>query len=262
MFAIKGNDSVVLCKLNGGENRTVESYFNPGRTIPVPVNLTIPSVGVSNQEMLTDGSAFTCSFSRQNAIPELAALFFPLDQEYYILFAQGKINNTNGQFNYHGRQTRLSSSSTYNILGASQVPDTNTTTNTTQGEFSSGPFKLTWTEFPKQTLFEYSVKTGNARAVNNYYVAIGFSDDQEMGNDDVVCCKLTNNVGEVEHLYNKDKSTPVWLSPTNAAIGITEAKVTADNGDLKCTFKREKSVAGVVDYFDLSAKTYYLLTGN
>jgi hypothetical protein len=207
--------------------------------------------------MFADSRVFTCSFTRQNSIPDIAGKFFPLDENYYILFAQGFIDST-GKFEYH--KVRLSSSNMYNLLDTSGQPVIENT-NKTQGVFVWDSFTLQWTDLPKQTQFEYSVETGqSSRAVNNYYAAIGFTDKQQMANADVVCCKISNNVGQVERLYNEGKSQPLQLSPPT--VGISEARVTVENGVLKCSFKREKFVSGAEKYFDLSARSYILIVGS
>lgn len=72
-------------------------------------------------------------------------------------------------------------------------------------------------------------------------------------------CKIYNNVGAVESMYNPDTNGPVYLLDTNKTIGITNAVVTAEDNKLKCSFARQKFVPNVKHYFDAHNKWYLLV---
>uniref|UniRef100_A0A8C2K5Z9 Wu:fj05g07 n=1 Tax=Cyprinus carpio TaxID=7962 RepID=A0A8C2K5Z9_CYPCA len=66
------------------------------------------------------------------------------------------------------------------------------------------------------------------------YVAIGFSDDQEMGNDDIyICGKDSSGNLEVQHAISTGKTAPTILSLGN----VTDIKTTLMNGNtINCSF--------------------------
>lgn len=77
------------------------------------------------------------------------------------------------------------------------------------------------------------------------------------GDDCIVVCKMSNNVGSVVHYLSKDKSPPGLLDPTEPTIGIAEATVYYVNGNLYCKFRREKYIDGNSRYCDARNK-YFL----
>jgi hypothetical protein len=245
----------------GDNYRNIHSYYNTGKR-PSYINSSLPSLGLANEEVIiNDGKEFTCSFDRLKSV-ENQENFYSLDQDYYILFAYGSINDTNDSIKYH--KSRTSTSAKYN-LGTQRLNQTqNESTSNEEGIFTSGPYTLKWSNLDQQTQFSYSVQAGSffkANDLNDYYVAFGFSTDTEMGDDNVVCCTFSNSNNNIEHLYNRDKSRPDQLVSSNAAIGITEAKISSENGILQCSFKREKFIQGVENYFDLTKSSYHLLLG-
>jgi len=91
------------------------------------------------------------------------------------------------------------------------------------------------------------------------WIAIGFSNDQAMGDDDVIICKKSSTMGDsVEHFFNSGRFTPSLLDFSEPSIGITNARVLLNEGFLICSFNREKTSARSSNYFDLN-KSYFVL---
>ena len=124
------------------------------------------------------------------------------------------------------------------------------------------------------TKFELTAKTSISIP---YWLAIGFSDDQEMvnfvsvkffnikilfyqGEDSVVMCKYhPNGPNSVEQYYDipspgKDINI---LDKDDVSVGISQPEVRVEDSFFYCNFKRKKAVPGYEFYFDLS-KSYYL----
>lgn len=78
------------------------------------------------------------------------------------------------------------------------------------GQYTSGSIDVKWFDVGQNTNFVVTLKTssstnGRQSTVNGYtsgYVAIGFSNDQLMGDDDVVSCIVNNGVGSVCRFFS------------------------------------------------------------
>ncbi len=46
----------------------------------------------------------------------------------------------------------------------------------------------------------------------------------------------------------------------NLSIGLINAKADLNNGKLKCSFSRMKTMSNIANYFDLSKESYFILT--
>uniref|UniRef100_A0A672L2X9 Amylo-alpha-1, 6-glucosidase, 4-alpha-glucanotransferase n=1 Tax=Sinocyclocheilus grahami TaxID=75366 RepID=A0A672L2X9_SINGR len=73
------------------------------------------------------------------------------------------------------------------------------------------------------------------------YVAIGFSDDQEMGNDDIyICGKDSSGNLQVQHAISTGKTAPTILSLGN----VTDIKTTLMNGNtINCSFTSRNAIS-------------------
>ncbi|XP_077101171.1 putative ferric-chelate reductase 1 [Siphateles boraxobius] len=72
------------------------------------------------------------------------------------------------------------------------------------------------------------------------YVAIGFSDDQRMGNDDIyICGKNSNGILQVQHAYSTGRQTPNILSLGN----VTNIKTALTNGNINCSFTSRNAIS-------------------
>ncbi|XP_043941545.1 putative ferric-chelate reductase 1 isoform X2 [Protopterus annectens] len=64
------------------------------------------------------------------------------------------------------------------------------------------------------------------------YMAVGFSDDQKMGNDDIYICLYQNGNIIVQHAYSTGRSDPTVLTLSNVDNIVTSF----NNGIIKCSF--------------------------
>ncbi|XP_056105185.1 putative ferric-chelate reductase 1 [Rhinichthys klamathensis goyatoka] len=86
------------------------------------------------------------------------------------------------------------------------------------------------------------------------YVAIGFSDDQNMGNDDVyICSKNSSGLLQVQHAYSTGKETPNILSLGN----VTNIKTALTNGNINCSFTSRNAIS--TGSRATSTSQYYLM---
>jgi hypothetical protein len=65
------------------------------------------------------------------------------------------------------------------------------------GQYKSGALSLEWSDAGLYTKFKYVLNSASSRAssvvtgISDYYIAFGFSKDQEMGDDNVVACVVS-----------------------------------------------------------------------
>ncbi|XP_067291028.1 putative ferric-chelate reductase 1 [Pseudorasbora parva] len=86
------------------------------------------------------------------------------------------------------------------------------------------------------------------------YVAIGFSDDQQMGNDDIyICGKDKNGLLQVQHAFSTGRSTPNILSLGN----VSNIKTALTNGNINCSFTSRNVIS--TGSRATSTSLYYLL---
>ena len=119
-------------------------------------------------------------------------------------------------------------------------------------------FEVQYTDQINATDFKITIN-GLTSAPTAWY-AIGFSKDQDMGDDDVAMCIVKTGLGTVEHYRNPNDMDPSQLlSSANRSIGFSNLIVVYANGVLTCSFTRQKRMDNVPGYFDL-ANSYYLLS--
>ncbi|XP_052800500.1 ferric-chelate reductase 1-like [Mya arenaria] len=75
---------------------------------------------------------------------------------------------------------------------------------------------------------------------DNYYIAIGFSNDLQMGDDSVSMCVTMDGVVNVQSSYN-NKGIRQNLVLDIETYGVTMVSGNYTNGVLSCTFKRKKN---------------------
>uniref|UniRef100_A0A671N3J0 Putative ferric-chelate reductase 1 n=1 Tax=Sinocyclocheilus anshuiensis TaxID=1608454 RepID=A0A671N3J0_9TELE len=72
------------------------------------------------------------------------------------------------------------------------------------------------------------------------YVSIGFSDDQEMGNDDIyICGKDSSGNLQVQHAFSTGKTAPTILSLVN----VTNINTALMNGNINCSFTSRNAIS-------------------
>lgn len=86
---IMGDDDAIVCKIWVSYS-AIERYYNPGRTRPVYMSATNPSLGLSNANIVYNGTALVCSFRRDKATGGNSQ-YFDLNVNYFLLIAQGTV---------------------------------------------------------------------------------------------------------------------------------------------------------------------------
>ncbi|CAC5367225.1 unnamed protein product [Mytilus coruscus] len=93
---------------------------------------------------------------------------------------------------------------------------------------------VTWRDNGDAVDFELSTKLQDT---NNKWIAIGFSSDLKMGDDEVVACISFGNNANVLRSYNDGKgNVPV----ANPMAGLSNHIVTVQDGIFRCTFRKNK----------------------
>jgi hypothetical protein len=87
-----GNDDVAICKFSSSGSSSIEHYWNSGRTTPVYLDNSNPTLGYSNTLVQFDNRVITCKFTRQNVV-ENNLKHFDLKNSYYIVWAIGELNS-------------------------------------------------------------------------------------------------------------------------------------------------------------------------
>lgn len=113
-----------------------------------------------------------------------------------------------------------------------------------------------WKDGVNITDFEISTKLARIEAS---YLAIGFSNDNSMGNDGVVMCKYNLNADVyVQHYYNEGKKS-FLLSENEPSVGLFDSKISLSQNHLICSFKRIKLAENFNDKYSDLNKMHYLL---
>lgn len=89
-----GDDDVVVCKLSSTATN-VERYYTTGTTRPGYMNPSNPTLGLSNSNVVYNGSALVCSFRRDKATGGVSQ-YFDINNDYFILVARGATNAGKG----------------------------------------------------------------------------------------------------------------------------------------------------------------------
>ncbi|XP_039526368.1 putative ferric-chelate reductase 1 [Pimephales promelas] len=105
-----------------------------------------------------------------------------------------------------------------------------------------------------QTSSDQSERTIEMFGQADGYVAIGFSDDQNMGNDDIYTCgKNSSGFLQVQHAYSTGTVTPNILSLGN----VTNIKTALTNGNINCSFTSRNAIS--TGSRATSTSQYYLM---
>ncbi|XP_072040336.1 DOMON domain-containing protein FRRS1L-like [Amphiura filiformis] len=97
---------------------------------------------------------------------------------------------------------------------------------------------------------------------NPRWLGIGFSEDKEMGQDDILICRQTDNQADVvlEHYWsvgppNSTTKSIVKETASITADGLTNVVTAQDEGYVICNFTRAVMVPGKDHVYDLSKTT-------
>ncbi|KAK1164038.1 putative ferric-chelate reductase 1 [Acipenser oxyrinchus oxyrinchus] len=91
---------------------------------------------------------------------------------------------------------------------------------------------------------------------SNGYISIGFSDDREMGNDDIYICGQDGNGNiQVQHAFSTGRSTPTIKPLEN----VNNISTSFNDGIIKCSFITRNSISTQQRAVDTS---YYIFIAN
>ena len=105
------------------------------------------------------------------------------------------------------------------------------------------------------------LSTSGLQSGTSIWSAFALSDDDQMGDDDVIACKILSDgtaVVERDYNINADNTYPVPLSTSDSAIGLSNSAVTYSNGMLTCSFTRVNSMSTVANYRNIANPAYVL----
>ncbi|XP_026869089.2 putative ferric-chelate reductase 1 [Electrophorus electricus] len=92
---------------------------------------------------------------------------------------------------------------------------------------------------------------------SNGYVAIAFSDDQQMGNDDIyICGKNSQGNIQLQHAFSTGTTTPTTIRMGN----VTNFNASFTNGVISCSFTSRNSISTTRS--SASTNSYYIFLAN
>ncbi|KAL5015924.1 hypothetical protein ScPMuIL_005513 [Solemya velum] len=282
-----GSDSVIDCVMTGGVVSVQHSYNSEG----YQNQLILPRLGLGNGAGSFEDGIFTCAFSRQTVVPSQDKVY-DLNSAWHVLFAHGRAQS--GLKLPHGSNDVLASRRPIDFGATKPTKSTTlpTTTPTTTTELwttiahkttiipvaaSSKPitvdpaqcgktqgcyhpcvtdthcdFAVSWTSHKDGIDFRLKATLSG---VGDKWVAIGFSDDEEMGGDYVLECVSKDGDIRVFQSYNYGKRNRRLPDPH---LGIRDSSASIIDGVFECNFTRDKVVNGDEKIFDLE-KDWHLL---
>ena len=131
------------------------------------------------------------------------------------------------------------------------------------GFYQATGWTIEWADSAMYTDFRVTVNGLNSN-IRSVYYAFGLSNDQLMGDDDVINCIVNaNGVATVQRLRNDVHATSpvIYLDSNNVQRGLSNIVASVTNGNLVCQFSRSKDTEGNSRIFDIN-NPYYLLTAN
>jgi hypothetical protein len=73
-------------------------------------------------------------------------------------------------------------------------------------------------------------------------------------------CQINGATRVVQHYYNPENDqNPAPVLFTNPTVGFSNSQVSINNGLMTCSFRRQMSMPGTVNYLDISATPYNIL---
>ncbi|KAG7161715.1 ferric-chelate reductase 1-like 1, partial [Homarus americanus] len=92
--------------------------------------------------------------------------------------------------------------------------------------------------------------------INSGYVAAALSDDEKMGSDSVMACRVLNGEVDVLMAYNNGKSNELLAK---SKYGLSDIKTLQVDGKVYCTFIRQALTEITAVTFDLDTDTFHLM---
>jgi hypothetical protein len=246
------DDSVIHCLVGN----TVGLSFNPGQYNTV-INGWSSTV-LKNTSISYIQGQLHCRFQR--SIQASGSQIFALNNNYYLLLGLGPLQN--GAITKHRKDPYVSprpvdvTEDMSDLTGSNSAGSPALTTPippTNAGSFQADGNSVT---FDAKTDFVTVVLSGRP---GDKWVAVGFSDDKEMGDDSVVSCSVSSQtVVSVRHVYTVEETVQYIDNDTS---GISAVETSYNNGIVYCKFNRQVTVPGNSKIFDLN-KAYYIFLGS
>ncbi|XP_078575041.1 putative ferric-chelate reductase 1 isoform X2 [Branchiostoma floridae x Branchiostoma japonicum] len=288
---LMADDDMYECMRHPDGNIEVFSSYSTGRTMPTR---EATNSGVSNVEVAYSNGLLSCRFHR--AVRQTgragtgADQYFDLgNSSYHIFLAEGPSEvQSDGSVQIRRHTSRVYSDQPVDVMSIGQVAATSTGATTppsaTVGPVvSEDPLGIT-TDGCGVTKGCYGVPDGcsppNCDLLSTWvtdattetvivevtgksdgYVAIGFSRDKIMADDDMYeCVRYPDGNIEVFSSYSTGHSRPT-REPTNS--GVSNVEVAYSNGLLSCRFHRAvrqtaRAGTGADQYFDLGNSSYHI----
>ncbi|XP_077867044.1 DOMON domain-containing protein FRRS1L-like [Saccoglossus kowalevskii] len=118
-------------------------------------------------------------------------------------------------------------------------------------------FFLSYVNNADMSAVDFGIMADRSGTSGSGWVAVGFSTDTSMGDDSVVMCvKPASGEGAVQTAFNTGHS--ISLTGTD---GLSNGVVTVTNNILECSFTRDYSIDGNVNFYDIESTSYYFLIG-
>jgi hypothetical protein len=85
----------VACKVSGNTG-SVEHLWNPGKSTPIYIDNTNPTIGLTNANIIYNGTGLICTFRRNKTIDSglsstIQNEYYNLFNNYYLLIAKGDV---------------------------------------------------------------------------------------------------------------------------------------------------------------------------
>nr|XP_055037973.1 putative ferric-chelate reductase 1 isoform X1 [Misgurnus anguillicaudatus] len=254
-----GNDDIYICGKDKDGVPQVQRAFSTGRSAP-----NILSLGnVTDIKTSITNGVLNCSFTSRNVISTASRAS---GSQYYLMIASGP--SSQGSIQEHTKtfvtQAKADLVNT-TVIGSESTPVTAAPTGPTSNSgcgkskvcFSQpnncDPTTNTACHFVSVQSSSQSEMQVQIVGPGSGYVAIGFSDDQSMGNDDIyICGKDKDGVPQVQRAFSTGRSAPNILSLGN----VTDIKTSITNGVLNCSFTSRNVISTASR---ASGSQYYLM---
>nr|XP_055037975.1 putative ferric-chelate reductase 1 isoform X3 [Misgurnus anguillicaudatus] len=255
-----GNDDIYICGKDKDGVPQVQRAFSTGRSAP-----NILSLGnVTDIKTSITNGVLNCSFTSRNVISTASRAS---GSQYYLMIASGP--SSQGSIQQHTKtfvtQAKANLVNT-TVIGSESTPVTAAPTGPTSNSgcgkskvcFSQpdncDPTTNTACHFVSVQSSSQSEMQVQIVGPGSGYVAIGFSDDQAMGNDDIyICGKDKDGVPQVQHAFSTGRKAPNIVSLGN----ISDIKTAITNGVFNCSFTSRNVISTASRA--ASGSQYYLM---
>ncbi|XP_019851666.1 PREDICTED: uncharacterized protein LOC100636115 isoform X3 [Amphimedon queenslandica] len=262
------DDDVLGCRVNSSIVTVVDTWNpSPRRTANM---LDATQDGLCVQSTSFTNGRITCRFSRTINITDVGQ-DYNLDDSYYLLFgrraADQGVTTVLGYHSANGGMTPAISEQQYNPVvdnnANNRCPDQATAVGShnllfgmPQGcERSACEYYVGLSPNPSDPTYLDVYLEGNAAG----WIAVGFSLNTQMENDDVLGCRVNSGAVTVVDTWNpSSRRAPNVLDATQDGLCVQSTSFT--NNRITCRFSRTINITDVGQDYNLNS-SYYLLFG-